>query len=229
MDTAKSTLLRTMSHELRTPLNVILGFADLLKSSPERFSLEQTGEYAARIHEAGSNLLRLINQILDLTKIAAGRYVLNPAPVVVPQVFGAIRVLEAARIREKSLTVDSSRCPRDFTAEADEAALSTMLGHLFDNALAYAPEGGQIRLSASRREGLVRIAVSDNGPGVEAEELDRILEPFEQIGRGTDGHAAGAGLGLPLVKALAELHGGALLLESQPGQGFTATIEFPAA
>ncbi|MGB8363216.1 MAG: PAS-domain containing protein [Rhizomicrobium sp.] len=228
-DTAKSMLLRTMSHELKTPLNAIIGFADLLQSTPERFKPEQIGEYAGLIHTAGGNLLRLINQILDLTKIAAGRYPLNHAPVAVSSAFAAALNAHGERAQAKSLTVDDSHCTPDLIVDADETALTAMIGHLLENAVACTQAGGMIRLSAEREDGFTRIAVSDNGPGVAAEDMERILEPFEQAGCGHAGHRDGAGLGLPLIKALAELHGGSLTLESTLGEGFTATIELPSA
>ncbi len=104
-----------------------------------------------------------------------------------------------------------------------------MVGHLLDNAIAFTQEGGRIVLSAAAQGGRVRLAVADNGPGVAPQNLARILEPFEQAGCATTDHAAGAGLGLTLVKAFAELHGGSLAIESAPGRGFTATIDLPAA
>jgi two-component system, cell cycle sensor histidine kinase PleC len=228
-DTAKSALLRTMSHELKTPLNAIIGFSELLQAAPGRFKPEQVGEYAGMIHTAGGNLLRLINQILDLTRIAAGRYPLQRAPVAVISAFAGIMDLHASRTQAKSLLVDNSGCAHDLYVHADEAALATMIGHLFENALASTPPGGVVQLSATREEGFIRIAVTDNGSGVAAQDLDRILEPFEHADRGYVGRNGGAGLGLPLVRALAELHGGSLAVASELGEGFTATIELPSA
>lgn len=227
-DTAKTTLLRTMSHELKTPLNAILGFADLLQSTPDRFVPEQIGEYAGLIHMAGGNLLRLINQILDLTKIAAGRYPLRRAPIAVTSAFIDARDTLGARAKKKSVRIDDSHCTRDLFVDADDNALGIMIGNLVENAIAWTPPGGAITLSADREDGFVRIAVSDNGQGVAAEDLERIVEPFEQAARGHADHNGGAGLGLSLVKALAELHGGTLTLASTLGVGFAATIELPS-
>ncbi len=229
VDTAKSALLRTMSHELKTPLNAIIGFADLLQSAPERFNPEQIGDYAGLIHAAGGNLLRLINQILDLTKIAAGRYTLHRAPVAVSSAFADARNAHAGRVQGKSLTVDDSHCAHDVYVDADGVVLTAIIGHLLENAVSCTQPGGVIRLSADREDGFVRIGVSDNGPGVAADDLKRILEPFEQVRRSHADHDGGTGLGLPLVKAFAELHGGYLTLESTLGEGFAATIELPAA
>ena len=228
-DAAKTALLRTMSHELKTPLNAIIGFSDLLKSAPERFQPEQVGEYAGLIHLAGGNLLRLINQILDLTKIAAGRFVLKRATIPAGAMMWAATDACSARAEAKSIAVEIGECEQDLLVIADESALTSMIAYLIENAVAFTQSGGQVRLDAQSGGGMVRIAVTDNGPGVAEKDLARILEPFEQAGRGTTDHAHGAGLGLPLVKALAELHGGALTLESAPGRGFTATLELPAA
>lgn len=228
-DTAKTALLRTMSHELKTPLNAILGFSDLLRSSPDRFKPEQIGEYAGLIHMAGGNLLRLINQILDLTKLAAGRYVLRRREVGVgSELWNALRA-HSQRAADKNIALEIEDCPTDLLADADENALAAMLSQLVDNAVTFTREGGAVKLSAARDEGFVRIVIADNGPGVAADDIARILEPFEQVGRSASDHADGAGLGLPLVKALAELHGGMLVVESEVGHGLTATLEIPAA
>jgi signal transduction histidine kinase len=228
-DTAKTALLRTMSHELKTPLNAILGFSDLLQAAPERFNPEQIGEYAGLIHMAGGNLLRLMNQILDLTKLAAGRYVLRRREVSVESELWNALHAHSPRAAEKKITLEIEDCATDLLADADENAFSTMVSQLIDNAVSFTQEGGAVKLSAVRDEGFINVVVCDNGPGVAAEDLARILEPFEQVGRSASDHTDGAGLGLPLVKALAELHGGLLIIESEVGAGLTATLEIPAA
>jgi two-component system cell cycle sensor histidine kinase PleC len=227
-DTAKTALLRTMSHELKTPLNAIIGFADLLQLVPEQFSKEQVTEYAGLIHGAGKNLLKLINQILDLTKLAARRFPLNPATV---SVGGAIwMALDTVRTKaeQKSISLDVV-CEPELIITADENALGNMIAQLVDNAVNFTHPGGDVRVSAAREGARVRIAVADNGPGVAPEDMQRILEPFEQAARGTHDHTQGAGLGLPLAKALAELHGGSLSIASTVGDGFTATVELPVS
>jgi two-component system cell cycle sensor histidine kinase PleC len=226
-DTAKTALLRTMSHELKTPLNAIIGFADLLQLVPDQFSKEQVTEYAGLIHGAGKNLLKLINQILDLTKIAARRFPLHPANT---SVGGAIWIaLDAARAKAEQKPVSLEvHCEPDLMIMADENALGNIVCQLVDNAVSFTQAGGDVRVSATRDGGCVRITVADNGPGVAPQDLQRILEPFEQAARGTHDHTQGAGLGLPLVRALAELHGGSLSVASTPGLGFTATVELPA-
>jgi two-component system, cell cycle sensor histidine kinase PleC len=228
VDTTKTTLLRTMSHELKTPLNAILGFSDLLRGAPARVNPEQLGEYAGLIHGAGTNLLRLINQILDLTKISAGRFPLRRGPLQARSALQAAVEAYSARAAEKSIAI-TEECGADIFVDADETALATMLAHLTENAVTFTQKGGVVTLSACRDVDIVRVTVADNGPGVAAEDLARILEPFEQAGRGIADHSHGAGLGLPIVKSLVELHGGTLVLDSVAGVGFRATLELRSA
>ncbi|HTT96702.1 MAG TPA: PAS-domain containing protein [Rhizomicrobium sp.] len=227
-DTTKTTLMRTMSHELKTPLNAIIGFSDLMLSMADRFTPDQVREYTTLIHEGGHNLLRLINQILDLTKLSAGRYELRRARIdagaALWSAYGSFEAKAAAR----NLTVEVSAA-LDFVVDADEAVFSGMLAHLLDNAVNFTPAGGRIDLSVMRDGDRICIRVADNGPGVAQDDIARILLPFEQGGRGMTDHTSGAGLGLTLVHAFAEAHGGALAIESAAGNGFTATISLPAA
>ncbi len=228
-DTTKTTLLRTMSHELKTPLNAIIGFSDLLGSLAEDVRPEQVKEYAGLIHQGGKNLLRLINQILDLTRISAGRYELRPAALDAGSLLWCAKDAFDTEARKKNIVLDADACPVGLLVQADENALTAMINQLIDNAVTFTQEGGVVRLSAARHADAIRIGVCDNGPGVAPGDLERILKPFEQGGRGTADHSAGAGLGLTLVKALCDMHGGTLKIESVPGQGFAAAIELPAA
>lgn len=228
-DTAKTTLLRTMSHELKTPLNAIMGFAELMRGTANRITPSQISDYAGLVYAAGANLLRLISQILDLTRVAAGRYPLSRIELPAVTLFHDAVETFAVRAREKNLTLDMSDCAEDAVIHADEGAAIAMVRNLVENAVNFTQAGGTVRLSARRCGEFVRIAVADNGPGVCAEDVARIVEPFEQGERGIAGKPDGAGLGLPLVKALAELHGGSLTLASAPGKGFTAMIEIAAA
>ena len=226
-DTAKTALLRTMSHELKTPLNAIIGFSDLLASLADCTGPEQVKEYAGLIHQSGKNLLRLINQILDLTKISAGRYELRRTRVDAGSLLWLAKDAFVAQAQRKNIAFDADDCPLGLFVHADENALTAMTGQLIENAVTFTQKGGLVRLSAAKDASAIKLRVRDNGPGVAAGDLERILLPFEQGGRGTADHSGGAGLGLTLVKAFCELHGGALTLES--AGGFTATIELPAA
>jgi two-component system, cell cycle sensor histidine kinase PleC len=228
-DSTKTTLLRTMSHELKTPLNAIIGFSDLLGTLADSAGPEQIREYSGLIHQGGNNLLRLINQILDLTKISAGRYQLNRRSLDASHVLWHAKESFESCAEAKNLSIVAEGCPEGLFVDVDEGAYALMVNHLVENAVNFTQPGGQVHLGAERVGQLVRVTVRDNGPGVPLHDLDRILQPFEQGGRGTTDHAAGAGLGLTLVKAFCELHGGALRLESTLGEGFTAIIELPAA
>jgi two-component system cell cycle sensor histidine kinase PleC len=228
-DTTKKTLLRTMSHELKTPLNAIIGFSDLLGQMAERFGPEQVKEYAGLIHAGGHNLLKLINHILDLTKLAGGKYEPQLRRIDVGSALWRAREEFTERAAARRMTIDAADCPIGLMVEADEHAFAQIVTQLIDNAVAYGRESGTVRLSAESIAGRVWFRIADDGPGVMAADLARILEPFEQGGRGTHDHSGGTGLGLTLAKAFAELHGGSLALASTPGEGFTATVELPGA
>lgn len=226
-DTTKKTLLRTMSHELKTPLNAIIGFSDLLRSMARQFRPEQIEEYATLINQGGINLLKLLNQILDLTKIAAGRFELQRIAVDASAALLNAKSAHELKADAKAITFVTQACPPGVLVDADENAFNAILSHLVDNAVSFTQQGGRVELAVLAEEGWARIRVSDNGPGVAAEDLPRILRPFEQGGRGTADHSAGAGLGLTLVKGFVELHGGQLSIESAPGRGFTASVDLP--
>ena len=227
-DNAKTMLLRTMSHELKTPLNAILGFSDLMTALSDSLTPAQIREYAGLVHQGGTNLLKMLNQIMDLTKISAGRYDLRKAALDAGGMLWLAREEFAARAEAKAISIDASESPIGFMICADEGVFGNMLNALIDNAINFTQHGGQVKLSATRADDGVKVTVADNGPGVAPEDLGRILQPFEHAGKVAD-HANGAGLGLTLVKSFAELHGGRLEIESLPGEGFRATITLPPA
>jgi two-component system, cell cycle sensor histidine kinase PleC len=228
-DNTKTTLLRTMSHELKTPLNAIIGFSDLLGSLADIATPDQIREYSGLIHMGGNNLLKLILAILELTKISAGRYVLRLQNIDADHALWESKQNLEDRAADKNIEIVAEPVQPVVAVRADETALTTMLGHLVDNAVSFTQPGGRVILSAFRYGSAVRFTVADNGPGVAEADMQRILEPFEQGGRSTTDHEAGGGLGLTLVKSFAELHGGKLTIESTQGEGFTAILELPAA
>jgi signal transduction histidine kinase len=226
---AKTTLLRTMGHELKTPLNAILGFSDLMATLADNLSPAQIREYAGLVHQGGNNLLKIINQIMDLTKISAGRYDLRRMAVDTGGVLWMTRDTFLSRATARGITIDADLCPAGLMADVDESVLTAMIHNLLDNAVTFS-SGNRITLSARATEAGVAVTVEDNGAGVAPEDLARIQEPFEHAGRSEGSeHAKGAGLGLTLVKAFAELHGGWLDLDSRLGEGFRATVTVPAA
>jgi cell cycle sensor histidine kinase DivJ len=165
---------------------------------------------------------------MDLTKISAGRYDLRKVMVDAGSIVWQASDSFAARAQAKFITMNADGCPRGLRVEADENVLGGMINALIDNAVNFTQEGGAISLSVAPRGDMVAITIADNGPGVAAADLKRILEPFEHAGRAQD-HADGAGLGLTLVNAFAELHAGALEIESETGKGFRATLLLPSA
>ena len=227
-DNAKTMLLRTMSHELKTPLNAILGFSDLMGTLADTMGPDQIREYAGLIHQGGCNLFKMLNQIMDLTKISAGRYDLKKLPLDAGGLLWLARENYLAKATAKDLTINADACPVGLMAMADESVLTAMLNALIDNAVTFTQKSGRVELAATVQDGIVRLSVGDNGPGVAAADLNRILQPFEHAGKVAD-HAKGAGLGLTVVKAFAELHGGRFEVESVPGEGFKAVITLPAA
>jgi cell cycle sensor histidine kinase DivJ len=221
-------VLRTMSHELKTPLNAILGFSDLMATLADNLGPDQIREYAGLIHQGGRDLLKMLNQIMDLTNISAGHYDLHKLPLDAGGLMWAARENFLAKARAKSIVIHAEACPAGLMALADENVLGGMLNALIENAVTFTQKGGQIELSTVAANGLVRLIVCDNGPGVAAADLNRILRPFEHAGIAAD-HAKGAGLGLTLVKAFAELHGGSFTVESSEGDGLTAIVTLPSA
>ena len=227
---SKSTFLANMSHELRTPLNAILGFSEII--AEECFGAvgnPQYKDYARDIHGSGAHLLSLINDLLDIAKIEAGRMELLPGQLDPRGMLDAALKLVITKAAEKhqalTVRVDPS-CPALY---ADERALKQILINLVSNAVKYTPTGGQIDVIADRApDGFFRLTVRDNGPGIPQAKLDKIFVPFSQVDNHFDRQAGGTGLGLALVKGLAELHGGRAWIESEPEQGCAVFVALPS-
>ena len=224
----KSIFLAGMSHEIRTPLNGILGFADMIIQeiygpvTPSRYR-----DYAEHIHQSGTHLLSLINDILDLSKIEAGKAELH-IEALRPSVVAEAAVTLVARLaRDQDVRLSVDIDPACDAIHADERSLKQMIINLLSNAVKFTPRGGDVRLSIRCARGTgADIAVSDTGPGMTAEELKTALSAYGQVD-GVTSRLNGTGLGLPLTKALAELHGGRLDIVSRKGSGTTATIHLP--
>lgn len=226
---AKSRFLATMSHELRTPLNAILGFSEVMKE--EMFgpmNNPQYREYAGNIHESGTHLLHLINEILDLTRIESGRYELHEAPLRLADITDECHRLLKLRADGKGIEVIEETEPDLPLVWADLKALRQVCLNLMSNALKFTPKGGRIVLSVGALpDGGQYLSVRDNGPGIPADEIPKVLQAF---GQGTLAHRTaegGAGLGLAIVQNLMELHGGALNLQSELRKGTDATVILP--
>jgi len=226
----KSNFLTSMSHELRTPLNAILGFSDILRS--ECFGpvgSPKYKEYASDIHHSGEHLLSLINDLLDVAKIEAGRMEIEPRLLRTQDALNnALRVV-GAKASQRKQTITTKVDPNATTLYADERAFTQIVINLVSNAVKFAPEGGHISVCVRRNaDGDYELAVEDDGPGIPKEKLDRLFQPFSQTDNRYDNQDGGTGLGLALVRGLAGLHGGRAWLESEEGQGTRAVVVFQA-
>ena len=227
---SKTAFLANMSHELRTPLNAILGFSEII--AQECFGPVGSArykEYAGDIHSSGAHLLSLINDLLDVAKIEAGKMEISPHPIDARRTFDIALKLVGAKAREKRQELTICVEPDAPPLYADERALKQILINLVSNAVKFTPEGGAIKVTAgpARGEGF-QICCEDNGPGIPREKLDKIFTPFSQVDNRYDRQAGGTGLGLALVRGLTELHGGRAWLESEYGRGCRAYVVLPS-
>jgi len=228
---SKSEFLANMSHELRTPLNAIIGFSEIVAS--ELFGpigAARYVEYAHDIHASGIHLLSIISDILDLSKIEAGRRDLTESAIDLHEAAESSLRLVRGRAENGGVRlvngVDRGAMPRLL---ADERAVKQILLNLLSNAVKFTPEGGRVAVGAELRgDGSLAITIDDTGIGIAPENIPRALAPFSQVESSLTRRHEGTGLGLPLVKSLIELHGGTLQLESQEGKGTLATVIFPA-
>jgi PAS domain S-box-containing protein len=225
---AKSAFLASMSHELRTPLNAIIGFSDMAKS--EMFGPlghPKYNEYLKDIHFAAGHLLEIINDVLDMSKIEAGKFELAEEEIDVPSFFESVMRVMNDRAEAERLKLKIHITPDIQRLVADKRVLRQMLFNLLSNAIKFSDAGAEIQLGAQRdHSGAVLITVRDNGRGIAPNDLERVMEPFNQ-GQAMISDGSGTGLGLPLTRAMAELHGGRLQIQSTLGKGTTVTIVLP--
>ncbi|WP_407949712.1 sensor histidine kinase [Parvibaculum sp.] len=228
---AKSAFLANMSHELRTPLNAIIGFSQLLTSDEDDvFTDDRYREYVVDICKSGEHLLALINDLLDISRIEAGRFELSEEEVDIDRMIGDVMSLVSLQAREKdiALTVSDSRAASMLLA--DSRVLKQIVLNLVANAVKFTPRGGQIRTEVRvSAAGDIGIAVIDTGIGIADDKLEMVFEPFGQVASHLAREHQGAGLGLPLSKRLLELHGGTLEIRSTLGKGTRATAWLPAS
>jgi signal transduction histidine kinase len=224
----KSMFLANTSHELRAPLNAIIGFSSLIDNPavgpiPER----EYGNYARLIQSSGEHLLALINDLLDMSRIEAGRFDLQETPVALSQIIATACDLIGVQGRAKSVRLETDFAGADVTLRADARALHQILLNLLSNAVKFTPQGGWVRVGVRRSAvGDLEILVSDNGVGIPADALERVFAPFERAHRG---NTEGVGLGLPITRGLVMLHGGTIALESKAGRGTVAIVTLPAS
>ncbi len=227
---AKSRFLATMSHEFRTPLNAILGFSEVMKDEVLGPHATPTYKnYSADIHDSGQHLLKLINEILDLSRIEAGRYQLSESLVRLGDVLEDCQRLMSLRAQEKELRLSNNFASLDLEVWADERAVRQICLNLLSNAIKFTPRGGSVQLeigATSEAEPFMRI--SDTGPGIPESEIPIVLRSFGQGSFARLSAEGGSGLGLPIVKGLVELHGGRFELDSRLSEGTRVTVVFPA-
>ena len=226
---AKSGFLATMSHELRTPLNAIIGFSEMMQREVMGpLANEQYRSYVADIHESGMHLLQIINDILDLSKAEAGKLELNEDVFDLRDTIRSVRQLISARMCEGGLS-DAVELPADLPLLcADERKTKQVLINLVINAVKFTPSGGHIEIAGrfDPKTGVI-VTVSDTGIGIAPGDLARVLEPFEQVDSSFTRSCQGTGLGLPLVKAIMERHGGSLEVNSKLDAGTQVSVIFP--
>jgi len=227
---AKSQFLASMSHELRTPLNAIIGFSDVVRQetlgpvSPPKYL-----EYVNDIHDSGLHLLSLINDVLDMAKIEAGKLELRPCELDIAIVAAAALRLVEAQAAESGLAL-SLDVESGLSLTADERAIRQILTNLLSNAVKFTPRGGCVLLFAQRTvDGGVVLGVEDTGVGMSPDGVTRAMQPFGQVEQTMAVEHRGTGLGLPIVKALVEAHGATFHVDTRPGEGTRVWAEFPAA
>jgi signal transduction histidine kinase len=222
----KSDFLANMSHELRTPLNAIIGFSQVLREGMVGEMSEKQVEYLDDILSSGNHLLALINDVLDLSKVEAGQVELQVAPFSVQDALerGVSMIREQATMEGVQVTLHKNGGLD--VVSGDERRIRQVIFNLLSNAVKFTPEGGQVDVSAARGNGEIRVAVADSGPGIAAEDLDRIFEEFQQTEAGAQ-QREGTGLGLALSKRFVEMHGGRIWCESEVGKGSTFEFTLP--
>jgi len=223
----KSEFLANMSHELRTPLNAIIGFSEVLLERMFGELNEKQDDYLKDIHSSGRHLLSLINDILDLSKVEAGRMELEPARFDAPTAIGNAMTLVRERAQRHGIALGIEVAPDVGEIVADERKFKQILLNLLTNAVKFTPDGGRVDVLARRTPGVLEVSVRDTGIGIAREDQEAVFEEFRQVGRHYTNKQEGTGLGLALTKRFVELHGGTLRLESEPGRGSTFTFTIP--
>jgi cell cycle sensor histidine kinase DivJ len=226
---AKSRFLAAVSHELRTPLNAILGFSDVLAGEYfGKLANDRQREYVGLIRQSGAHLLSVVNTMLDMSKIEAGRYELLAEPFAIAEAMEACRAMLDLSAREKGVTLTSRTARGLGEVVADRRAVQQILINLANNAIKFTGTGGVVSIDAILSGEDLVISVSDTGIGIAPEKLLLIGQPFMQVENALTRSYEGTGLGLSLVKGLVALHGGRFAIESRPGEGTVVTVTLPA-
>jgi signal transduction histidine kinase len=223
----KSEFLANMSHELRTPLNAIIGFSEVLVDRMFGELNDKQAEYLRDIYDSGRHLLSLINDILDLSKVEAGRMELEVTRFDVPQAIDNALTLVRGRAEAHGIKLEQVVDERLGEFAGDERKFKQILVNLLSNAVKFTPESGHVTVRAAPRDGVVEVAVTDTGIGISPEDQHTVFEEFRQVGTDYARKREGTGLGLALTKKFVELHGGTITVRSALGQGSTFTFILP--
>lgn len=226
----KSEFVSNMSHELRTPLNTVLGFSKLLTDHNKRKLPDaEIVDYATLIHDAASHLLSVINDILDISKIQSGRYTLDTSDINLDEIINAVIADTRMAAQEANVKVQSRIALNLPVVKGDVKKLTQVFSNLLSNAIKFSNRGGTVTVSvAPNRERGITAVIRDTGAGMTEKELSVAQTPFGQVDGGRDRMHEGTGLGLPIAKALTELHGGQLIMRSAKGEGTEAAVVLPA-
>jgi signal transduction histidine kinase len=226
---AKSEFLANMSHELRTPLNAIIGFSEII--AHELFGPlgnEKYLDYMKDIHQSSLHLLSIINDVLDMSKIEAGKLELSKEPLNIRHLIGEVIRIMRERAESRGIELVTKLADEEVEIWADERAMKQIFLNLLSNAIKFSRDGGEVSICAvSDAPGLAIVEFEDHGIGMNEEELERALQPFGQAKPSTTRNYGGTGLGLPITKGLIEAHGGKLAIESRAGRGTIARISMP--
>lgn len=226
-DRAKSVFLANMAHELRTPLNAIIGFSEVIKLDNIQ-KKERYPEYAGYIHDAGTHLLDIINGILDLARIEAGKVELQEQTVAFNELLQSAITTMRPLAERKSIHVDCEFCQVPVMIFVDSTKFKQVMLNLLSNGVKFTEPHGCIQIgSVFDKHGDLVISIRDTGIGIPGEQVQKMLEPFEQVADHLTRENEGTGLGLPIARALIELHGGELVLRSEVGVGTTAILRLP--
>ncbi len=224
---SKSQFVANMSHELRTPLNAIIGFAEVIAHNG--LKRHEVADYISAIRDNGLRLLSVLNALLDMAAIDAGRYTLREQVITVDDLLATSLAAASERAAVAGVTLAVHPSPRVTTLMADSAALAQVLDNLLSNAIKFSPLGGVVDLSVTLgTDGKPALSVTDHGIGIPADRLRGLFEPFSQVDAGFSRHFEGIGLGLTIVKGLVDLHGGTIEVASTDGHGTTMTVHLPA-
>lgn len=224
---AKAQFLANISHELRTPLNVIIGSAEILKEPMLGELTEKQNNYVDNIHSSGEHLLQLINDILDVSKIAAGKMNLNISEFGIKDVVNQTVRNMGSYIAAKHLKIDISINPEDFLIRADVQKIRQILYNLVSNAVKFTNNDGHVQIRVVKLGNMMEVMVKDDGIGIATEDQERVFKEFEQVDTSYTRENGGTGLGLPLVKKLVEMHGGTVCLKSEKGEGTEILFTIP--